>query len=209
MMNFLKYFSEQARKPSGLFGRIVMPIIFDRGNSLLNRFVYDLMVIKPDDQILEIGCGTGSLIKMMAEKIENGFIEGIDFSSEMVTIPKRKNKKHNARGKVDITEDHFDDHSCTRKSFSKACSVNTIYFWKKPEHVVKKVMNLMPPGGMFVVAFEDIQQLERRKLSRNVFRLYTEGEVIRLLARGGFRKSVRIDTRKRRNLLFHCAVATK
>ena len=57
-MNFLKYFSEQVRKPSGLFGRIAMPIIFDRGNSFLNRFVYDLMVIKPDDQILEIGCGT-------------------------------------------------------------------------------------------------------------------------------------------------------
>lgn len=29
------------------------------------------MGIKPDDRILEIGCGTGSLIKVIAGKIEN------------------------------------------------------------------------------------------------------------------------------------------
>ena len=82
-----------------------MPVIFDRGNAFLNGFVTDLMDIKPDDRIFEIGCGTGKLIKLMANEIE--------------------------------------------------------------------------------------------------------GDVIRLLTSGGFRKSVRIDTRKRRNLLFHCAVATK
>jgi len=34
-MSFSTYFSEQARKPSGLFGRVVMPIVFDRGNAFL------------------------------------------------------------------------------------------------------------------------------------------------------------------------------
>ncbi|MBW1891065.1 MAG: methyltransferase domain-containing protein [Deltaproteobacteria bacterium] len=132
MMNFSKYFSEQARRPSGFFGRIIMPIIFDRGNAFLNSFVYDVIGIKPDDRILEIGCGTGSLIKEMAEKLENGFIEGIDFSSQMVMIAKRKNRKHIARRAVNITVDHFDDHSFKKNIFTKACSVNTIYFWEKP-----------------------------------------------------------------------------
>jgi SAM-dependent methyltransferase len=208
-MNFSRYFSEQARKPSGLFGRVVMPVIFDRGNAFLNGFVNDLMDIRPDDRVLEIGCGTGKLIKVMAKQIENGFIEGIDFSAEMVMIAKRKNRKHIARGVVNIMGNHFNDYSGTKKSFTKACSVNTIYFWKNPEYTVKKVMDLLQPGGRFVLAFEDIRQLERRKLSKDVFRLYAEVDVIRLLASGGFRKRVRIETRKRRNLLFHCAVVTK
>ena len=97
-----------------------MPIIFDRGNAFLNSFVYDVIGIKPDDRILEIGCGTGSLIKEMAEKLENGFIEGIDFSSQMVMIAKRKNRKHIARGAVNITEDHFDDHSFKKTTFTKS-----------------------------------------------------------------------------------------
>lgn len=208
-MNFSKYFSEQARRPSGIFGRRIMPIIFDRGNSFLNSFTYELMGIKPDDRILEIGCGTGSLIKVIAGKIENGFIEGIDFSSEMVTIAKRKNRKHIARGMVNIMEDDFDDCSCTKKSFTKACSVNTLYFWEKPEHTVTKVMNALQPGGKFVLAFEDIHQLEHRKLDTDVFHFYTESDVCLLLKNSGFSKKVCVESRARRNQRFHCAVATK
>ena len=81
-MSLSKYFSEQARRPSGFFGRFIMPIIFDRGNAFLNSFVYDVMGIKPDDRILEIGCGTGSLIKKVAEKLENsGFSNGVSVES--------------------------------------------------------------------------------------------------------------------------------
>ena len=59
-----------------------MPIIFDRGKAIINSFVYDVIGIKPDDRILEIGCGTGSLIKEMAEKLENGcFSNGVSVES--------------------------------------------------------------------------------------------------------------------------------
>ena len=208
-MRFSNYFSEQARRPRGFFGRVVMPIIFDRGNAFLNSFVYDVMGIKPDDRVLEIGCGTGSLIKVMAEKIESGIIEGIDFSPEMVVIAKRKNRKHIARGTVNISEDNFDDHSCTKTSFTKACSVNTIYFWEKPQHTVNKVLNLMQPGGKFVLGFEDIHQLEHRKLDTDVFRFYTDNDVCQLLKNSGFSKDVYVESRTRRNQRFHCVVATK
>ena len=43
--------------------------------------------------VLEIGCGTGKLINIMAKKIDKGIISGIDFSSTMVTIAKRRNKQ--------------------------------------------------------------------------------------------------------------------
>jgi ubiquinone/menaquinone biosynthesis C-methylase UbiE len=170
---FITIFFRTGKKTFGIFGRIIMPIIFDRGNAFLNSFVYDVIGIKPDDRILEIGCGTGSLIKEMAEKLENGFIEGIDFSSQMVMIAKRKNRKHIARGVVNITEDHFDDHSFKKNIFTKACSVNTIYFWEKLERTVNEVMSQIQPGGKFVLAFEDVHQLEQRKLNRDVFRFQT------------------------------------
>jgi len=209
MRNFPKYFSEQARQPSGLFGRIIMPVIFDRGNLFLNRFVYDLMDIKPDEQIFENGCGTGQLIKLMASKLETGFIEGIDFSPEMVIIAKRKNRKHIHRGTVKIVEDDIEKHAFIHRSFTRVISVNTIYFWEKPKHIVEQVTNLLQPGGRFVLAFEDIRQLERRKLSRDVFRLYSEKDVYRILENGGFSKGICIESREKRKLRFHCAVATK
>lgn len=83
-MSFSTYFSEQASKPLGLFARIVMPIVFDRGNAFLNGFVNALMAVQPSDRVLEFGCGTGKLIHILAKKIDKGIIEGIDFSSTMV-----------------------------------------------------------------------------------------------------------------------------
>ena len=153
-MSFSTFFSEQARQPSGLFGRIVMPVVFDRGNAFLNGFVNALMAVQPNDRVLEIGCGTGKLINIMAKKIDKGIISGIDFSSTMVTIAKRRNIKNIARGTVSIIQANFDDISYTKGSFSKVCSVNTLYFWKNPENTVKKVFYLLDSGGEFFVAFE-------------------------------------------------------
>jgi len=92
-MNFSTFFSKQARRPEGLFGRIVMRTVFDQGNAFLNNFVNDLMSVQTDDRILEIGSGTGKLISKMALKIDNGLITGIDFSNEMVSIARKRNKK--------------------------------------------------------------------------------------------------------------------
>lgn len=207
-MKISEFFSDQARRPSGWFGRIVMPIVFDRGNAVLNGMVKEIMAVQPDDCILEIGCGTGKLIKLMANKIETGFIEGIDFSSAMMRIARKRNKRHIARGTVTLVEANFDEKPAINPEFTKVCTVNTLYFWNHPEHTVQQVIRLLEPGGRFVMGFEDFGQLRQRKLDRDVFRLYRKDDVRHLLTGCGF-SEVCIESREKRNLLFHCAVATK
>jgi ubiquinone/menaquinone biosynthesis C-methylase UbiE len=194
--------------PSGWFGRTVMPIVFDRGNAFLNGFANEIMAVQSDDLVLEIGCGTGKLIKLMANNIESGFIEGIDFSSTMVRIAQRRNKRHITRGTVSIVEANFDENTTEHRGFTKVCSVNTLYFWKNPEHTVQKVIKLLEPGGRFVVAFEDFDQLERRKLDMDVFQPYRKNDVRRLLTGCGFSRAC-IESKEKRKLFFHCVVATK
>jgi ubiquinone/menaquinone biosynthesis C-methylase UbiE len=209
VMSFSRFFSEQARKPTGLFGRLVMSIIFDKGNANINRFVYELMSVRKDDHILEIGFGTGKLIYKMAKRIDKGLIEGVDFSSTMVSIAQRRNKKHIAKGKVKIIKGDFDEISFQKESFNKACSVNTIYFWPEPENTTKNIADILKPEGMFVVAFEDIAQLEQKQLSNEVFRLYSKDDVKNLLINAGFSKGVNIKSREIGSTVLHCAVAIK
>ena len=208
-MNFSTFFSNQARRPEGLFGRIVMRMVFDQGNAFLNNFVNDLMSVQTDDRILEIGSGTGKLINKMALKIDNGLIEGIDFSSEMVSIARKRNKENIAKEKVKIVEGNFDEISYEKDSFTKACSVNTLYFWPSPASTTKKLAGILKPGGKFVLAFEDIEQLKRRKLNQDVFNLYSKEEVQDLLINAGFSHNVNIPPKKKGNLIFHCVVAIK
>ena len=208
-MNFSTFFTEQARKPAGLFGRFVMSIIFDQGNAFLNGFVNELMSVQIDDRIIEIGFGTGKLIYKMAQKIETGLIEGVDFSNTMVSIAQKRNKKNIANGKATIIEGNFDEIPYEKDKFTKACSINTLYFWPKPEHTAKKIVDMLKPEGKLILGFEDVEQLKRRRLNKNVFHLYTKDEVQNLLINAGFSNTVSILSREKGKSVFHCAVAIK
>jgi ubiquinone/menaquinone biosynthesis C-methylase UbiE len=208
-MSFTTFFTEQARKPAGVFGRMIMSIVFDRGNAFLNSFVYDLMSVQENDHVIEIGFGTGKLIRKMSEDIDSGLIEGVDFSSTMVSIAQKRNKNSILAGKVKIVEGNFDEISYEKDSFTKACSVNTLYFWTRPELTARKIAEILIPDGKLFLAFEDIGQLEQRKMNQEVFRLYTKDEVQDLLADAGFSKNVNIVSRKKGKFLFHCVVAKK
>ena len=208
-MDFSTFFSKQARKPEGLFGRLVMRVIFDQGNAFLNDMVNELMSVQSGDRILEIGPGTGKLIHKMAPKIDHGFIEGIDFSSAMVSIARKRNRKSIAKGNVEIVEGNFDEISYEKDRFTKACSVNTIYFWPSPVSTASKIVDILKPDGKLVLAFEDIGHLKQRKLSQDVFNLYSIDEIQALLINAGFSHKVQVVSKKKGNLIFHCAVATK
>ena len=207
-MSFSSFFSKQAQKPSGLFGRIVMATIFDIGNAYLNEMVNDALAIENNDHVLDIGCGTGKLIRNMANQISEGYIEGVDFSHSMVSIARRKNKKQINKGTVKIVEGDFDSLSYQNESFDKACSVNTIYFWSKPEVTAKKVFSILKPGGLLFLSFEDIRQLQQRNLNHDVFSFYTTEKVEDLLYRSGF-SAIEIISKKKGKLKFHCVVAKK
>ena len=208
-MSFSTFFSNQARKPTGLFGRLVMSVIFDVGNARLNRFVNEVMSVQEDDRILEIGFGTGKLIDEMAKQIDHGHIEGVDFSETMVSIAQKRNKKHIARGKVKIVRGNFDEMSFNKEGFNKICSVNTIYFWPEPEYTAKKIANILKTGGKFVAAFEDMAQLEQRRLNHEVFRLYSKDDVRKLLINAGFLPGVSIESRVFGSSVLNCAIGIK
>ncbi|MBW2410226.1 MAG: class I SAM-dependent methyltransferase [Deltaproteobacteria bacterium] len=208
-MSFSDFFSKQARKPSGIFGRLVMSVIFDVGNARLNKFVNEVMSVQEDDRILEIGFGTGKLIHEMAKQIDRGLIEGVDFSKTMVSIAQKRNKKHIASGKVKIVRGNFDEMPYEKEGFNKVCSANTIYFWTDPETTAKKIAGILKPGGKFVAAFEDIAHLEQRRLNHDVFRLYSKDDVRNLLINAGFPQGVSIESRALGSSVLNCAIALK
>ena len=208
-MSFKTFFSEQARKPSGLFGRFVMSRIFDYGNNTLNDFMQELLLLQENDHILEIGFGTGELITKMVKLINKGLIEGIDLSNTMVAIAEKKNKKYIAEGKVIIRQGNFEETAYNDNSFDKICCSNTIYFWPDPDNCIKKILRILKPGGKVILAFEDKEQLERRSLNTNVFHFYSQDEIKNLLSHNGFSESIDILSKEIKSQRYHCAVAVK
>ena len=208
-MNLKTFFSEQARKPSGLFGRWVMSKIFDYGNAALNNFMKEQLLLQENDHVLEIGFGTGKLIFEMAKQVNKGLIEGIDLSDTMVAIAEKKNKKYIAEGKVIIRQGDFEETAYNDNRFDKICSANTVYFWPQPHNCIKNILRILKPGGKLILAFEDIKQLESRPLNTNIFHIYHQDEIKKLLSRNGFFGSVDMISKEIKSLRYHCVVAVK
>ena len=186
-----------------------MARVFDLGNVVLNDFMKELLLIKANDHILEIGSGTGKLINEMAKIVDNGFVEGIDLSNTMVAVAQRKNKTHISSGKVNIRQGDFKSADFGDCCFDKICSANTIYFWSAPDTYIKKIFRLLKPGGKLVLAFEDKKQLEKRSLSKSVFHFYSQYEIENLLQNNGFNINIEVLSRKVKANRYHCAVAVK
>ena len=208
-MSFKTFFSEQARNPSGLFGRCIMPVIFDRGNSFLNKLMAEKLEILGDDLILEIGFGTGKLMNNIARQLDTGSIQGVDLSTTMVGIAERRNAKFIKNGKVVVRHGDFGKMHYRANSFDKIYSVNTIYFWRHPDKYLDEIHRILKAEGILALAFEDKAQLETKPLSRDIFRFYSLDEIENLLCSHGFSRSISIYSRETKSNTYHCVIATK
>lgn len=208
-MSFSSYYSKQARKPTGIFGRFIMPRIFNRGNAALNALVYEALSVQKNDHVLEIGFGPGTLIKKIAEHLEDGLVEGIDFSEPMVVLAQKKNKRHIVTGKAKIHLGDFDEVPFDDHCFDKIFSVNTVYFWKVPKATISKIGRALKPGGRLVIGFHDKPDMEKMPLHEDVFRYYSTEDLSDLLSVHGSLHDIEIVSRKGRPMMCYCAIGTK
>jgi len=207
-MSFATFFSNQARKPTGLFGRFVSPLIFIKGNAEMNAFMFDSLSLRENDRILEIGFGPGELIHAMARRVDSGRVEGVDFSDTMLGIAQKKNRHHIKTGKVRLHLGDFDAMPFDSRRFNTIITVNTVYFWPRPEATIAKIAGLLAPGGRLAIGFHAKEDMQEAALSRDVFRFYSPLDMERLLASCGVYKDIRVISRKGKTKTLHCAFGT-
>ena len=208
-MNFTTYFSKQARKPTGIFGRFYMSRVFEKGNAELNALMYETLSIRDNDRILEIGFGTGSLIKKIAKHLDSGLVEGIDFSKSMVAIAQKKNRKSVNNGKVKIHLGDFDEVLFDDNYYGKIFSVNTIYFWKNPGATISKICRILKPGGKLFIGFHDKSEMEKMPLNKDIFQYYSTQDLTELLSIHCSLNNIDIVSKKGKQKICYCAVGSK
>ncbi len=200
--------SSQARKPTGLIGRYVMTKIFNKGNADINSFVKDVLDLRKDDSVLEIGFGPGILVSEMAEAVTEGVVEGIDFSEAMLKQASKVNKDHISNDKVRLQQGECSTLPYENESFDKLCAVNTIYFWKEPGKYFSEMFRVIKSEGKIVIGFRDEIQMSNLNLSEDIFSTYSLDDVLNLLSDAGF-SNTHIEERDGAPFHSYCAVASK
>ena len=127
-----RFFSKQARKPTGFVGRFIMSRMFNKGNAHLNAFILKHMAPKPTEQLLEIGFGPGKLLYDVANLVSEGHVHGIDFSEAMVARASHENERFIQDGRVTLQLGDSKELPYEENIFDKVFTSNTIYFWDEP-----------------------------------------------------------------------------
>ena len=183
---FQTFFSRQLAKPSGVFGRFFVARWLDRANVGMNALTLDCLALGENDQLLDVGFGSGYLLEQVLAGRLCDYVAGVDVSPDMVRHVGRRLRRYVWVGKADIRHGDIESLPFVDGVFTALCSVNTLYFWRDPARALVECRRVLRPGGRLVLCFNSRQDLEQWPGHVHGFRLYERSEVESLLAAAGF-----------------------
>lgn len=183
---FTRTIARHLRRPSGWFGRYIMAPALNRANAALNRAALELLDLQPEDRVLEVGFGGGDMIARMAKRVTRGAIAGLDYSPDVVALGERRFRGPVVAGRVSFVCASVDAMPYEDGSFTKACTMNTIYFWPDPAAALRELRRVLAQGGILVLGFRLGTSLGRHSFAKYQNHYEVE-DVRRMMEAAGFR----------------------
>lgn len=186
-MTIHKAIGRQLRHPTGPIGwaiGYVMGLLNARPNSL----TIATLQLHPDDVILELGCGPGHAIGLLAANLPNGLIHAVDQSTAMLAQARWKNRKAIKLNRVRLYQSRFEALPLPSHSVDKILAVNVAYFWSDPQQVLREARRVLRPGGTMAVYVTAASTMRRwRFADADTHRLFDADGLIAMLRQSDFR----------------------
>jgi SAM-dependent methyltransferase len=123
------------------------------GDSERLRWAADLVAPSPGDRVLEVGCGHGVLVSLLAERLAAGVVVGVDRSATMAAAASRRNRTAVQEGRVRLLAASLADADLTGPAFDAVVAFNVRAFWTPPAPEWDVVARVLAPHGRVLVAF--------------------------------------------------------
>ena len=201
-------FMQNFGNPRGFWGKIIVRLM-NKGHGPLIRRVVEQLDLQTGDEVLDIGCGGGLAVSLMAGR--GARVDGVDISPVSVKASRDKNRAWINQGRVAIAQSGVDELDFAPGRFSVVTAFETIYFWENFAHNCKSIFDFLKPGGRFVIALEAYLEDGKKVNIPAIFnsmemRLYSREELEGLLENAGFSVSAMQPGCKRPSL---CLVGQK
>ena len=203
---FQRFIARQLAQPSGLVGRMFTARWLNKANAKMNQLVLEQLAVVPGDRILEVGFGGGDLIERMLRTGKPEFVSGVDRSHEMVRSASKRFKEYLRNGKVELRRGEIENLPYANETFTKVCTVNTLYFWPEPAKALAECRRVLRPEGRLLICFNSKKDMEAWPIHQHGFRLYELAEVEKLLMAAGFSRAAVTSANDPQQGLFYCVV---
>ncbi len=141
-------------RPQGLRGRLAgrFMLITNR-----QREVADLVGVRPGERVLEVGYGGGGLARLLARRIGDGIVCGVDPSADMRALASRRLRRAHPRlfaaGRVELRVGSAAATGYPDAGFDHVVTVNTVAIWPDLEVGLRELRRVTRPGGDVVIAW--------------------------------------------------------
>jgi ubiquinone/menaquinone biosynthesis C-methylase UbiE len=143
----------QCRKPSGFFGRLILWDM-NRHHDKLTDWGLSHVVIKPNDKILDVGCGGGRTISKLATFASGGKVYGVDYSEDSVRSARRANARWIDLGRVEVQQGSVSKLPFPDGAFNLVTAIETHLFWPDLPNDFREIFRVLKPGGALLIVAE-------------------------------------------------------
>lgn len=144
----------QFKQPHGCLGQLAGMIMANRSSNIeRNDWTLDLLDLKPDDRVLEIGFGPGIAIEKASRIVTSGLIVGIDHSQTMLQQASRRNALAIDQGRVQLHLGSVELLASLNLHFTKVYSSNVVQFWDNPEKYFAYLYDALSSGGNIATTY--------------------------------------------------------
>ncbi len=151
---FREYIDRQYGKPMGLLGMCI-------GEKMVKQhrpetfWTLQLLDMKPDETVLELGCGAGYAMKLLLEQSAVSLIVGLDISKSVLRTAAIRNRKEIRRGKLQLVKNNIGHMTFQDMSFNKVFSIHSVYFWENMQKNIMEIHRVLKPEGMVILTLSD------------------------------------------------------
>lgn len=151
------------------------------------------VAVRPQDIILDVGCGGGKTISKLAAIATEGKVYGVDYSDVSVAIARKVNTPWIKAGRVEIHEGSVSQLPFPASLFDLVTAVETHFWWTDLPAGMREIFRVLKPGGTLVIIAEvfkgahtTMARLLEKHAAKTGMKFLTAGEHRDLYADAGY-----------------------
>jgi len=106
--------------------------------------VLEKMQLRPTDNVLDVGCGSGWLSRRLASLVPQGRVIGMDISDEMIRVARRDSLNHE---NILYVLGEAAEVPWESTFFHHVISIESSYYWPNPAAGIQEIFRVLQPGG--------------------------------------------------------------
>ena len=118
------------------------------------RRLVDRLQLRPDDRVLEIGCGHGVAATLVCERLDGGRYTAVDRSPKMVAAAQRRNAAHVEAGRAEFLVMALEALDLGDRRFDVVFAARLGLFHREPGPARRHVEPYLAPGARVVTVYD-------------------------------------------------------